>query len=297
MFQHLKNRFLFTATALVCLIVLALFYVTQSPRHFSLTFREMQHVCEVTSHVADGKTIVIFDLDNTLVCPKQELGSDQWFFKIVDNATARGISTHDAIEELVPLYYHIHQHIDLQPVEPDTIDVLRQLKNRNAPVIALTARRAPNAERTHEQLRNAGIQLNPPAQMLTRMIIHTKEPALLLDGIIFCGNNDKGSALEQVFAQCGIPLPERIVYVDDKRSHLDAVARFCKKSGIEYIGLRYGYLDAAVKAYDVKKADKQLHEFLKKHPFKLETTLVISGSVPDTQALSKRQHTLVRTLG
>jgi hypothetical protein len=244
------------------------FYLYRSLYHQKQTYIEINAISDVLIHAQNSKTLVVFDIDNTLAYPGKELGSDPWVYKIVDNKKAQGIDPDTAIQELLPLYYHVHDFIDLQPVEANTISVLDELRKQSINFIALTSRSLPFIARTHLQLDQAGIFFNPPQALNIEMPIEAMQrPSALSHGIIFCTDNDKGEMLEQVFAQCKLSLPTRIVYVDDKQKYLESVAHFCEQENIEFVGLRYGYLDNFVQQFDMQKAEQQLAAFLEEHPF------------------------------
>lgn len=277
MLKTITKRGLFTLCALLTIGVL--FYFHQSRRFISLRFIETKSIEDVLKY-ADGKdTLVVFDIDNTLAYPKQELGSDPWVSQVIRKKTAAGMDIDSAYKQFLPLYYHVHDFIDMYPVEEKTLETLNQLKERGIQFIALTSRSMPFIARTHEQMEKAGIFFNPPAALTNRMQIKNAErPAVLSNGIIFCTDNSKGEMLAATFEQLGIPLPKKIVYVDDKRKYLDDVATLCKKEGIEFIGLRYGNLDQFVNTFDMKKAENQLQEMLAQHPFDLPQTQLALGA-------------------
>ena len=49
--------------------------------------------------------------------PSTHLGSDQWFCSLVKDHVDNGVDRKSAIQQILPLYFHLHQHIDLTVTE------------------------------------------------------------------------------------------------------------------------------------------------------------------------------------
>lgn len=266
MIRNIKKRLFFTIPALI--IASSLVYIHYMHKTTTICFIESNAIQEVLQQVKSKNILCIFDIDNTLAWPAQELGSDPWVTQIIKNKTATGTAIDTAYDQFLPLYFHVHDFIDMHPVEPDTLSVLEQLRSRGIHFIALTTRNVSIINRTHEQLEKAEIRFNPPNEPISFLSFeHMQYPAILSDGILFCGSNNKGIVLEKYFQICKIPKPDCIIYIDDKRTYLDQVAHYCKANSIDFVGIRYGYLDSFVKNFDFKKAQDQLETFLKEHPF------------------------------
>ena len=135
---------------LVFIVSLVGFYIS---RFFSSSLRPIQRtgitlseiiesdtLNEIKSYLDDNSTLVVFDLDNTLVMPRHEIGSEQWFRAILDQKKKEGFSGQQAVQEIVPLYYQINCAIPLYLVEDCIPDLLALLDEQKIPVIALTAR-------------------------------------------------------------------------------------------------------------------------------------------------------------
>jgi len=51
---------------------------------------ESDKLSAVLDYITEPETLVIFDLDNTLVRPEKELGSDEWFCHLVNKKMLEG---------------------------------------------------------------------------------------------------------------------------------------------------------------------------------------------------------------
>ncbi len=76
-----------------------------------------------------SKTLVIFDIDNTLAEPLDELGSDQWFYAVLNQYMSAGYSEDEGLELILPVYFKIAEIIKLHPVQEITLSLIFRLKN------------------------------------------------------------------------------------------------------------------------------------------------------------------------
>lgn len=228
------------------------------------TIIDCNSIIKVLDFVKDFKTLVVFDIDNTLVHPKQELGSDQWFAYLIQKKMADGLSFNDALKKVLPLYYKITELIALYPVEPATGDVIAALEKKGIQVIALTARSLPILRRTLDQLREAGISFEFSDVFNKELKFDIEKPAQLCQAILFCNNNNKGTTLFRVLELCNF-VPSAIVFVDDKLLHILEVEKECLAHQVPFVGIRYGRLDKEVKNFDPVVAEQQLNALAATH--------------------------------
>lgn len=58
---------------------------------------ETTYISEVVKHLSPD-TLIIFDIDNTLMEPVQEMGSDQWFRNQIEHHRNNGLCDTDPLE-------------------------------------------------------------------------------------------------------------------------------------------------------------------------------------------------------
>jgi hypothetical protein len=211
---------------------------------------------DVLKYAKDAGTLVAFDLDNTLVYPGQDLGSEQWFGYMLNQKLAAGKNRQEALAEVLPEYYKVHDHISLQPVESMTTSIISMLQHKGISTLALTSRSLPLIERTKVQLKELGISFAYCQEFDKELNIPLEKPAVLSNGIIFCNDNNKGRTLIKALQTCN-SRPETVVFVDDKLSHVLDVQKECLLHNIHFIGIRYGKLDATAAQFDPKRAEQQ----------------------------------------
>lgn len=212
-----------------------------------------------------SKTLVIFDIDNTLAEPLDELGSDQWFYAVLNQYISAGYSEDEALELILPVYFKIAETIKLHPVQEITPDIVKKIQTADVTELALTSRSLELVPRTVEQLTQIGIDFSHnPIFGEPELGLSLEEPALYSHGIIFAGNNNKGDLLVHFFDLVDYT-PTKVICIDDKISNIHDVQQAIIKRGIQFIGIRYNRLDNKVKSFKLEDTAPALQEFYQMH--------------------------------
>jgi len=215
------------------------------------------------------KVFAIFDIDNTLLHPDKKLdsaGSDQWFSDRVKTEMNKGESINNALDKVLPLYYHIAQNINLELVEATLVKDIKNIEKLCEHTICLTARSLCLADITAKQLDRNNLYFKVPEIKTDELKLNLPNESLYKHGILFCGNNSKGLVVTTLLDAMHYT-PEKVVFVDDKEHNLKAVEKAVEARGIKFIGLRYSGCDEKVKNFNKEKADKKLEELLERCPF------------------------------
>lgn len=215
-------------------------------------------IVDVHKHSVDQQTLVLFDLDQTVFEVTGHV-HEHWFSHMLNHARMLGHDDESALKTVVPLYCNeMSQAPAVIPVEPETVDVIRQLQTRGFSVIGLTARGTELISSTQKQLNNIGVNFD-----LTKIAPHnliipmTRGNAIFEHGILFCGPNNKGDALKALLDAVAYK-PTKIVFIDDKEHHLKSVMNMAQQRGIDFVGIRYSHLDAKMHAYVLDAKSKTL---------------------------------------
>ena len=210
------------------------------------------------------KKIVVFDIDNTLLNPASDFGSDQWVsYKVKENLDM-GMEMQAAFDKVLPLYFHICDYTELVPTEDNLITEVRDIEKNCDHVICLTARSTCLEEKTFEQLDKNNLLFAVPEVKENELKL--PNGSLYQHGVLFCGHNCKGNVLSK-FLDAIDYIPDEVIFVDDKEKNLTAVQGPIEGRGIKFTGLRYTGCDKRVAAFNMDKVNQEQEEFLKKHPF------------------------------
>lgn len=232
---------------------------------------EIHEICnikEVLNYLDPNlKQIVVFDIDNTLLCPVADLGSDQWFSYLVKQNIANGLGPIAACDQVLPTYYHIQKYIDLIPTESDLVASVKVIEQACAHTICLTARSPLQLINiTLEQLSKNSLAFNIPEIDHVRLALPGN--SVYQDGVLFCGHSCKGLVLSHFLNACHYQ-PDQIILVDDKLYNLENVEKQLVLAGIQFIGLRYAGCDERIAKFDFNQTSQDLENFLSKYPLLL----------------------------
>lgn len=221
---------------------------------------ETVNMSEVYKHLTP-ETLIVFDIDNTLIEPVQELGNDQWFYHRLKELEDQGRTSHDALGQTLREWHAMQNLTEVRLVEAGTDEIVRDLQSKEYMIIGLTTRGFQLDECTVHQLKSVSVNLalNAPTQDHV-YFQNPKKGVLFSDGILFTQATNKGKALKRFMDELNIK-PKNIVFINDKATHLHDVEDMCENEGIPFIGLRYGYLDEKVKSFHKGIAKVQYHNF------------------------------------
>jgi hypothetical protein len=217
---------------------------------------EAPHFADVVPYAA-ADTLVVLDIDDTLLVPAQMLGCDEWFCYRLEKHQKEGSSVEDALEKTLAAWEAVRHLTKMEIVEPQSDKIIHDLQQKGCSIIGLTTQGLALATRTSQQLAENDINLTLTAPYKDDQYFQLNNHGILYrNGILFTSGAPKGKAL---FILCDrIQFhPKRIVFVNDKAKHLVDVETTAQERGVEFIGLRYGYSDARKKVFSVEIAEYQ----------------------------------------
>lgn len=218
---------------------------------------EVAHFHEM-GHYVKSDTLLLVDIDDTLILPAQMLGSDSWFESRIQSLKRAGHHPSHAVKRTITEWIAIRHITKMKIVEEGTDHIVSQWQAQGVPLMALTSQGLATATFTKHHLKGAGFDLKKTAPFSSSHFLELNEQGILYtEGIMFAGGISKGTTLSRFFEHFHY-LPKRIVFIDDKLSSLLEVEQFAKERGIEYVGLRYAYADKHKAGYRQEIADIQL---------------------------------------
>ena len=205
----------------------------------------------------DEQTLIISDIDNTLIYAGQQLGSPQCSDYFFEKFKQLGLSEQEASDMEMARWMMIQSFIKVKPVDEQADQVFQQLQEKGIPIIALTAREPKESIVTHHQLTSIAIHIKNVLASDESFEIPTKFPSKYDQGIIFCGfDNSKGRVLTAFLKQINFN-PRKIIFIDDKLKHIEDVEKVVESMGIEYVGMRFSGSDQRIAELDPKIVDLQ----------------------------------------
>lgn len=217
---------------------------------------------EILNHINSTNTLVISDIDNTLMQSVDHLGSIAWGEHVVADLIQKGIPGDEAQQIENSLWRAVHQKIPIRPVDPNTPAIVAEVQKRNIPVLGLTARAPRDSEYTKRQLQSLGINLKEVVPVThVRHILALEHEAMYEDGIIFATNFNKKSRVLLHFFELHNLKPELVVFIDDKLHHVTDIQDALADIGIPCIGIRFSGADGQIKDFHPSITDVQWKAF------------------------------------
>ncbi len=219
---------------------------------------ETTSIVTIKDHINpdDNKELIIFDLDNTCFesAHKHSIGGDQWFTALMTQGKAAGLPEHEAFAKTLIFWSELQTIIPVKPVEEHVVTLINSLQQQQKSIIALTTRSTHAIDNTIKHLASIGITFfksHPAVEKLN--FDHLPIKATYREGILFCGDNQKGRVLKTLLD--AMPdKPTKIIFIDDKKKYLECVEKTAQELNIPFVGLRYGHLDQKVKTFSLHHA-------------------------------------------
>lgn len=239
---------------------------------------ESRHMAHVLAKVnllnetyGSGNVLVVFDIDNTVLASRQEIGSDQWFDKMAKEGK---IDFPELLRMQGTLFYQNTMRVPEEKVTPWVIDQIQKSGNT---VFALTSRGHDYSYQTIRELLRNGIDFSKSAPtFLKNRDYYRPELAFnpetvvdefgfssedvkafklsksrevnYLDGVFYTAGQHKGTML-RIFLKKSDISPKAIVFIDDKVKHTKRVQQAFKDSEIEVVTFRYSAEDENVQKF------------------------------------------------
>jgi hypothetical protein len=226
--------------------LLSLFLISFS---LNASIIETKSFQEVPSHITKD-SLVLLDIDDTLLIPVQMLGCDEWFKHRLEMHMKKGISFSHALDISLAEWEAIRHLSQMEIVEPGSENIVRKMQDDGFSIMGLTTQGVALSHRTVKQLLSHNIDLSKSAPFKEPYYFEQKDLGVLFrKGVLFTSGTSKGKALFTLCDHFGFK-PKKIVFVNDKESHLKDVEEEAEKRGVEFVGLRYGFSDDRKSQFD-----------------------------------------------
>jgi len=197
----------------------------------------------------DSDTLLLLDLDETLIMSSTTLNSSPWWSFIFAKFEDSQLCDAKIFPVLSRILNAVLRHVPFKAVEEDTPRLIAALRARGVPMLGITSRNhstifVPASDRlTFRHLEHAGVTIDPGVFARRYCVDLSRAPPELRGGVIFSGRSRlKGQALLHVMDALRIR-PARIRMIDDVREQLISVGTTVSKLGIRFTGYRYNRCD------------------------------------------------------
>lgn len=240
------------------LLVLLFFSVLTPLRAEILEIHKLEEVLPFV----DKDTLVVLDIDDTLMVPAQMLGGDCWFRHTMKQLLTEGLSFEEALAYVLPQYTLQQHKLEVKAVEDNTATVVHELQRKAGEVIALTTRSNILIYRTIEQLKSLDIDFTRKPLYDEKTHLATDFELYYIEGILSTEVRHKGEALMKVCERFNY-MPKKVLFVNDKLKYVLQLDETFEELGIPYYGFRYAGADVLTSQYDPQIAKVQEKYFNK----------------------------------
>lgn len=201
---------------------------------------EIHHITrltDITPYITKGpRTLVLFDIDGTLLYVREQKATDEWFLTQVAHYIKTGVPHEEAVRKTIEEQLKAHEKTAVCQTDWNEDELIAKLKQDKVHIATLTARSIAFVDITYRQLKTVLIDLSDQKDWgLCFVMLKLPKPAHYVPGIIFAAGNDKGSTLEQFLRQQKYT-PHHIIMVDDTPKNIESLDRMTKRLGIEFDG-------------------------------------------------------------
>ncbi len=217
---------------------------------------ETAHFQEIVPHITPD-TLILLDIDDTLLIPVQMVGCDEWFNLRWKKHEAAGLTKADALENALAEWESVRHITKMKPVEKGTPALIEELQKKGHKIMGVTNQGLGLATRTVQQLQDHQVDLSRTAPTAEDYYMNLGGHSILFrKGVLFTSGKNKGEAFFKFCDSLGLK-PKKIVCIDDKSSHLASIEGEAQKRSIEFVGLRYAHADIHKAAFRPEIADFQ----------------------------------------
>ncbi|HEY2810962.1 MAG TPA: DUF2608 domain-containing protein [Rhabdochlamydiaceae bacterium] len=239
--------------------ILFLVFVTCISSYLRSEVLELQHFREIDAHITP-ETLIVLDIDDTLLIPSQMLGCDEWFRYRIEKYSKAGMNASSALEKSLAEWESVRHITRMEIVEPQTDAIVRALQEQGYSIMGLTTQGLALATLTVQQLRANNIDLLHTAPCKDdHYFMLSGHGVLLRQGILFASGKHKGEVLFTMLDKIGLS-PKRIAFINDKAAHLYEMEKTALERNVSFVGLRYAYSDARKAAFRPEIAELQFSQ-------------------------------------
>lgn len=120
-------------------------------------------------------------------------------------------------------WIEVQKVCSVKPVEPAFIPVLMHLKERDIVMMGLTHRQPSTADSSICQLESIKWNFLNSSPVKETFVVPSETPTIYTQGVLFTGEYNKKGEIFLRFLSLINQKPKKVVFIDDKRSHVEEV--------------------------------------------------------------------------
>lgn len=262
---------------LIKLIVVLQCLSASAHAHQKLSVQSMHELEPIATEGDARQTLFVFDIDNTLLRTKSDLGGDAWFSwqeELLKNSPQHPDLVARDFAGLLTVQGWLFALGQMLPPEADTPFLVRAFQEAGHPLILLTSRGLSFENVTNRELQRNGYDSqktaiapragfaaaflpydlrHPEEACLTeadvqKLGLREAQPVVYRAGIMLTSGQHKGAMLRSLLCKLKAQY-ERIIFVDDQQRHVDRVFAAYEDQPGDVRSIRYAQMDAEVENF------------------------------------------------
>jgi hypothetical protein len=213
-----------------------------------VTTRDLVDVLKVLSEPYDGRTLLVLDIDDTLLTSPTFFGSDAWY-EWQKTLSPQSPGYVPCRFDVIAMNYEAGTQV---PTQADAVAAINAIPFDK---IMVTSRSPVYRGGTIRELKHAGYDLPAPLQPELAGAIYEyrpdpKQPGATISyhqGVLMVAGQNKGRTLIDLLQHVQVAY-DRVVQVDDGEKSIDDMREAMAAAGIEYRGVRYNRIEKDVDA-------------------------------------------------
>lgn len=278
-FSRLYMFRLYLAAALILSSVSACAIYPGSPEHLNneppvsqiLKVSDLAAAIEQAETLPLGSTLVVLDIDDTLLTAAEFFGSDKWYDwqrgRALDPfGQALAIAEADKVSCLFDTLGVSYEIATNHPTQENMAALVKQVNND---LLILTARSSAYRAATMRELGRNGLDFSSKALTPVNVGYHydfthggRSARVSYVDGVFMVQGMDKGVMLLDLLARTGRDY-EAVLFVDDKKRNIDNMAKALRNTGIDFYGFHYVKINKTVSPEEVTQAQAAASDLTK----------------------------------
>ncbi|QXE27813.1 DUF2608 domain-containing protein [Chlamydia buteonis] len=211
-------------------------------------------------------SLVLLGLDETLVFPKQMLGTSSWFNERLENLKKEQ-SDYDPIAKAFCERIAVSFAVEYELIHPEVPKAIETLALSEAWVMGVSQFPIPMANHFLRSAQALGVVFSSclPARSdgwmpHLKTLGRPQHVMFIEEQILFTGGLVNGISMEEVLSTLFSTLetlPQQVIYLDQNKENLISAEAACKRANIYFIGMLYNPAVKRVKSYKSEVANLQ----------------------------------------
>lgn len=208
-----------------------------------------------------SKYLIFIDIDNTLITPTTDLGSDHffdWQIDLIQKNDSQALA--NSIPNMLKILFQLWENINYRLCDNEINWVFENLiKEEKLDIVLCTARSIETQNITFQSLEQFNITQYLSAKLVDNIWNETNTLNFKIkDGIIYCDGKNKGQIIESLIKNINKSY-NYIILIDDKLSNLKKFIEY--NSGPNIIAIHYTGMENIVNEFRQKSKNLVLFEY------------------------------------